>query len=262
MIRACIFDLGGTIVDKYSLSPFISFNSSFLTKNIKLYDRLIYKDMGKDKKEHIKLILDDPVIVRNWICKYGAYHITEDINNIYDSFNYYQNKNCKNIDIIPETKNCFTFLRNNQIKIGCTTGFNQENMNHIKKLLIYNGLPLDSYVSSTCIQNKGSFFTRPDPMLIYQNLVNLNLESSKGVLKIDDTNIGIEEGKNAGCTTIAVARWSTYMKVTPDELPNLNQVTIQSKLKESRNQLSKSNPDYLINSLNELPFIIQYLNQQ
>ena len=29
MVRACIFDLGGTIVDKYSLIPFRSFKNAF-----------------------------------------------------------------------------------------------------------------------------------------------------------------------------------------------------------------------------------------
>ena len=33
MIRACIFDLGGTIVDKYSLTPFLSLQKIFSEDN-------------------------------------------------------------------------------------------------------------------------------------------------------------------------------------------------------------------------------------
>ena len=49
-IKACIFDLGGTIVDKYSLSTFISLKNAFNTHFINIPNHLIYKDMGKDKK--------------------------------------------------------------------------------------------------------------------------------------------------------------------------------------------------------------------
>ena len=36
MIRACIFDLGGTIVDKYSLTPFNALRKAFLTYNLSI----------------------------------------------------------------------------------------------------------------------------------------------------------------------------------------------------------------------------------
>ena len=32
MIKACIFDLGGTIVDRYSLTPFIAFKGHLRTR--------------------------------------------------------------------------------------------------------------------------------------------------------------------------------------------------------------------------------------
>ena len=41
MIKACIFDLGGTIVDRYSLTPFIAFKGAFENKNINLCSSLI-----------------------------------------------------------------------------------------------------------------------------------------------------------------------------------------------------------------------------
>ena len=73
MIRACIFDLGGTIVDKYSMTPFLSFKNAFQKQKINIPDRLIYNSMGKDKKEHIQSILDDSKVQREWITKYNSY---------------------------------------------------------------------------------------------------------------------------------------------------------------------------------------------
>ena len=59
MVRACIFDLGGTIVDKYSLVPFKSFKNAFKKHNININNNLIFKDMGIEKKQHITNIIHD-----------------------------------------------------------------------------------------------------------------------------------------------------------------------------------------------------------
>lgn len=254
-IKGCIFDLGGTIVDKYSLSPFISLKHAFKCKNININNNLIYKDMGKDKKQHIINIFKDKYISRNWYQLYGNYPLPEDIENIHDNFKKIQLQNCKYIEIIPETKNCFQFLKDNNIKTGCTTGFNLEIMNKIKTQLQENNIYLDSHVSSTCIEGQ----SRPEPSMIYKNMENLNIDNPTNIIKIDDTNIGIEEGKNAKCWTVGVARWSTYMNVLPSELSILNRELIESKKIESRKTLEKSKPDFIIDTLDELPNIINKL---
>ena len=59
MIKACIFDLGGTIVDRYSLTPFLSLRKVFSDKCVNVRDELLFKDMGKSKKEHINEIISE-----------------------------------------------------------------------------------------------------------------------------------------------------------------------------------------------------------
>ena len=135
-------------------------------------------------------------------------------------------------------------------------------MHNIKNFLLVNNLNLNNYVSSTCIKKQdGSFYTRPSPGMIYKNITDLNLSSNDKIIKVDDTNIGIEEGKNAGCITVGVARWSINMKFTPSTLRNINDDIFESKLKESRKILNESNPDYIIDTLDELPHIIREINK-
>ena len=67
MIRACIFDLGGTIVDRYSLTPFLSLKKVFQKYNIYVTNKLIFKDMGKEKKDHLIHILSDQSVIHQWI---------------------------------------------------------------------------------------------------------------------------------------------------------------------------------------------------
>ena len=64
-------------------------------------------------------------------------------------------------------------------------------------------------------------------------------------------NVGIEEGINANCWTVGVARWSVNMNI--DSLEAINSIEndqklLHKKIKESRIKLEQSNPDYIIDT--------------
>ena len=167
MIRACIFDLGGTIVDRYSLTPFLSFKKVFENYNIFVTNKLIFKDMGKNKKDHLIDLLSDQTIMNQWIHNFNRGPKEEDIHSLLDEFNYIQTKYSEEmVDVLPETKECIDRLQFNYIKTGVNTGFNHENMNIIKDKLERRSIYLDNYVSSTCL-NKPS---RPHPYMIQKNM--------------------------------------------------------------------------------------------
>jgi len=254
-IRACIFDLGGTIVDRYSRTPFLSLKNSFQRRNIKIDDRLIFKDMGMHKLEHIQEILKDPYVCLDWMNKYGHVPNHGEEKEIYNDFNKIQKQNTiEYMDIIPETKKTLYYLRDKRIRTGVTTGFNKEIMDIVKNKLCDNKIYIDNYVSSTCLNRPA----RPHPYMIYENMEQLQIKNPKSVIKVDDTQIGIKEGKNAGCITVGVYKWSTYMKVYDNY--NLIGDEYDYKLSESKKILSEANPDFLIKSLDELPRIIRFLN--
>jgi phosphonoacetaldehyde hydrolase len=259
MIRACIFDLGGTIVDKYSLTPFLSFKNAFKKNNINIRNSLIKNDMGMDKKSHIEKILNDPYTARNWFVEHKKYPNNDTVEKIYKDFNEIQNNQAKSIDIIPETKKCINYLRGKNILLGCTTGFGKETMENIGTVLRKDDIYLDSYVSSTCVDIST---VRPKAGMIYKNMLKLDLlGKSDKIIKLDDTKIGIQEGNTAGCITVGVARWSTYMDFEPDADEFLNDTDMQRKLIQSRRKLSEANPDYIIDTLDHLIPLINRINQ-
>lgn len=258
MIRACIFDLGGTIVDRYSITPLLSLKKIFENRKIYVNNKLIWKDMGMNKKEHIMNIVKDGYVSNQWTKRYNDYPDDFDINILFDEFNEIQCKySDEMIDILPETKQCMDYLDFNYIKTGCTTGFNKENMEIIKRKLERNSIFLDSYVSSSCLDKP----SRPFPFMIEKNLENLEISDPKQVIKLDDTEIGIREGNNAGCITIGVARWSINMKIIDiEDAYGYSIFELQEKLKESRKILKESGADYVIDTLDELPRIIEKIN--
>ena len=58
MIKGCIFNLSGTLVDRYSLTSLLSLKKIFKYRKIQIPNHLIYKDMGVSKKEHIFRIIN------------------------------------------------------------------------------------------------------------------------------------------------------------------------------------------------------------
>lgn len=258
-IRLAVFDLGGTIVDRYSLSPFISLKHAFKMKGLNIPNRLIYKDMGIEKHEHITEILKDKYISREWIKKYGEYPNMNSTMSVFDEFIKYQmDDGIKNIEILPETKSCIEWLGDNNISTGVTTGFSRPIMNAIKEKLLDDDIHIDKYVSSTCLGKPG----RPNPYMMQEIMNKLDLTfDTKKVLKIDDTCVGIQEGKRAGTLTVGVAKWSTNMKMTEyDQDKNMSKEEYVERLKSSREALWSANPDYVIDSLDELPRIINHIN--
>ena len=254
-IRACIFDLGGTIVDRYSKTLFLSLKNAFQKRNIRIDDRLIFKDMGLHKLNHIHEILKDPYVCLDWMNKYGHVPNNGEGKEIYNDFNEIQKLNTiEYMDIIPETKETIEYLRDQRIRTGVTTDFNKEIMNIVKYKLTDDMIYIDNYVSSTCLNRP----SRPHPYMIYENMKKLQIKNPKSVIKVDDTQKGIKEGKNAGCITVGVYKWSTYMKVYDDY--NLIGEEYDYKLNESKNILAEANPDFLIKSLDQLPGIIRFLN--
>ena len=80
-------------------------------------------------------------------------------------------------------------------------------------------------------------------------------------LKVDDTVGGVGEGLSAGCWTVGVSRWSNYMDV--DSLEHEKQLSkeeLEERNKASREILLKCGAHYVIDSIVELPRIVEHIN--
>jgi len=265
MIRCVIFDLGGTLIDKYSMSPLVNLRKAFSFQNVNLCNSLISKDMGMKKLDHIYSLSKEDEFKNQFRQVYGRYHEETDLYTIYNFFCSLQRQSLrKKVEIIPETKKAIDYLKERDIKIGINTGFSKDQMNIALDLLHKHDIVPDSSVSSTCLNNSGKHVLgRPHPHMIHHIMDELKVNDPKHVLKVDDTCVGIQEGKNAGCLTAGIARWSINMNVTSEEeLFNLTDDIINDKLIQSRHILLKEEPTYLINTLRELKYCIDplYLN--
>ena len=272
LIRACIFDLGGTIIDRYSLTTLIAIRKTFKIRGIDLCPQLIREDMGLNKMDHINKIFEREDIQKQWYDR-NLETIDDRVKrDIFKEFSIIQkNETIERMKVIPQTKKCIRYLQDNDILTGVTTGFDYEQTMRVKSLLETYNIYLDSYVSSTCLDLPG----RPEPYMIHKNMDNLDIDDPKRIIKIDDTVSGIKEGLNAGCITVAVARWSVNMGIdTYEDMTRLDNIIIygstnyslnyhmqKENLKKCKEILKKSGAHYVIDTLEELPGIIEHINR-
>ena len=102
---------------------------------------------------------------------------------------------------------------------------------------------------------------RPKPFMVYRNLDLLDISPIQSVVKVDDTISGVGEALEAGCWGVGVARYSNYMDInTLEEENKLSKEEIERRVIHTRELLYKSGAHYVIDSIVELPEIIDDIN--
>ncbi len=261
MIKLVVFDLGGTLIDKYSLSPLINLSKAFKYRHISLSDNLIKKYIGLKKLDHIYSIAKEDEFKYKFEKVYSRPYKDTDVIDIYNQYTALQRESMgKDVEVIPETKSIIDYLRYRDIKIGVITNFNNEHMLSGIQLLKKHDIHIDKAISTHCY----NYNNRPSSYIINDMMIDMGINNPKQVLKVDDTCLGIQEGKYAGCITAGVARWSANMNVLSYmEKNNLEKDIykdeLNSKLKYARQLLNQQEPTYLINRLTELKYCIDPL---
>ncbi len=99
--------------------------------------------------------------------------------------------------VVPthNTERLFKELRELGIKVVLNTGYNAKTANSlIQKLNWIEGLHFDLLVTSSDVKHN-----RPKPDMILFAMDKLNINDAATVIKVGDSTIDIEEGRNAGC---------------------------------------------------------------
>ena len=253
ILKAVIFDLSGTLVDFGSLATIVTMKKIFQSKGIKITNDIIKKDMGIKKKLHIKKILSIPSIRSMWLNKYRR-SITRiefiDMCLRFDKELVIAVK--KNLNLIPNVKNIIKLLKNNNIKVGVTTGYPKKITEIILNFLNKNKITIDSYVSEDEVK-KG----RPNPDMCIKNLKKLKIYNTKNCLKVDDSISGIMEGKNAKMLTVGLISTGIQMSLSKNKLRKMNKSKLNSKIKNIKRDYANIKTNFIVNDHYEFERILK-----
>jgi phosphonoacetaldehyde hydrolase len=247
-LKAVIFDWAGTVVDHGSLGPMGVFVETFAGFGVDITIDEARGPMGIAKRPHVAALLAMPRITAEWQRVHGRAPTEVDVDAVYDAF---VPKNiavaAKYAGLVPGAAETARALRSLGLKIGSTTGYTREIMDQILPVAAEQG-----FVADTLACTGDAPDGRPTPFLIYRALLDLAVWPAAAVIKVDDTEVGIAEGLNAGCWTVGVAVSGNVFGLSLAETKALTAEEFAKRHAAAAGRLAAAGAHYVIDSVADL----------
>ena len=194
-VELVVFDMAGTTVDDLvDGEPLViaAFRATLKAHDGTEVDFAKANEVrGYEKKEALKLLMSLTRGVKTEDID------TSEVNLVYKIFEAELEKlSCRINSEVGGTAACFQELKRRGIKICVGSGFPE----HVVRSIVQNmSWSVDGAFSSAAL-GAG----RPDPIMIHAAMKTCGVEDPKRVVKVGDTKVDVEEGKNAGCWTVSV----------------------------------------------------------
>ncbi|GBR43718.1 phosphonoacetaldehyde hydrolase [Neokomagataea tanensis NBRC 106556] len=249
---AVIFDWAGTLIDFGSRAPMQAFVDSFARFNVDISIAEARQPMGIAKRPHIAALLTHPRIHAAWTNAHGHPPSEADLDAVYADF-IPRNmiSAAAHAAPIPGAARCLQTLREHGLKIGSTTGYTRAIMETILPHAAKHNVTVDHLV---CAEETPS--GRPTPLMLWHNLIALNIWPAQRVVKVDDTPIGIAEGLNAGALTVGVAVSGNCFGHSEADIAAMSSDEFTAKRHAAYHALRQAGAHYVIDTIADLPTIL------
>jgi phosphonoacetaldehyde hydrolase len=255
-LKAVIFDWAGTTVDYGCFAPTGVFIEVFRQKGIEITVQEARGPMGMHKRDHIRILTKNARIAEEWKLKYGFYCNEDDIEDMFNNFIPLQISVIeKHSDIIPELPEALKIIRSMGLKIGSTTGYNNEMMEILKVAASRQGYVPDSVVCATDVPAG-----RPAPWMAFKNAENLGIYPMQAIVKIGDTISDIEEGLNAGMWSVGVIMSSNEMGLSQVEIEKMDLLELENRKNMVKDSFLRAGADYVIDTLLQIGELFEKIN--
>ncbi|MCZ6518819.1 MAG: phosphonoacetaldehyde hydrolase [Actinobacteria bacterium] len=257
-VKGVVLDWSGTTLDAYVIAPALVFVEVFGNQGVEITMEEAREPMGLRKDLHIKVLTEVPEIRERWKEIKGAHPDQSDVDAMFADFVPLQLE-ClpQYTTLLPGVAATTSQLQAEGIKIGTTTGFTRAMVDILEKAAAKQGYVPDASVAGDEVLHGA----RPRPFMVYRNLDLLDVSPIQSVVKVDDTISGVGEALEAGCWGVGVARYSNYMNIDSlDEAATLSEEEIERRVARARGMLEKAGAHYVVDSLAELPEVIEDIN--
>jgi len=180
-----VFDMAGTTVDENNV-VYKTLHAAIVNAGIPVaLDDVLLHGAGKEKLQAIKDVLA------------SQHHETAHAQEIYNYFIIALENAYQNLEVTPcsNAETVFALLKKQEIKVVLNTGYNRATATGLlSKLSWIEGEDIDLLVTASDVSNN-----RPAPDMIDYAIKHFAITDPTTVVKVGDSAIDIEEGKNAGC---------------------------------------------------------------
>lgn len=218
MYELVVFDMAGTTVDEQNV----------VYKTVREAINAAGYGVTQDQVQAVGAGQEKSQAIRDVLALDGREHDEEEIREIFADFQRRLKAAYQILDVReqPRATETFKALRGEGIKVALNTGYDRSTaVDLITKIGWSVGDEIDALVTAGDVENN-----RPAPDMIFKAMELTATSSADSVIKIGDSCIDIEEGKNAGCgMTIGITTGA-----------------------QSKEQLESAKPSAIIDRLDEL----------
>ena len=243
-----IFDWAGTMVDFGCQAPIVALREAFARRGVQIEEQVLRGDMGKAKADHVRALLATPSVVRDWTAIVGAPPTEADVPALMDDLAPLMREAAAAAsDLIPGAAETVAAVRAAGLKIASSTGYTREMMEPVLARAKAQGYAPDHVV---CADETPQ--GRPSPLMIYKACAELGVWPLSRVVKVDDAEAGIAEGRAAGCFTVGISASGNGVGLSQAALAALGSDEREALLATAAEKLMGAGADVVIESVPDL----------
>ncbi|PZW48142.1 phosphonoacetaldehyde hydrolase [Humitalea rosea] len=255
MIRAVVFDWAGTVVDHGSLAPMGAFVRAFAEFGVPISIADARGPMGSAKRDHIKAVGALPHVAAGWRAAQGSEFDDTAIDRIFAVF---EPMNVASVSahaaLIPGAAETLAWCAARNIRIGATTGYTRPIMAVLAPLAAAQGFTPEITI---CAGDMAA--GRPAPLQMWQVMATMGVHPAHAVVKVDDTPVGIGEGRTAGTWAIGLALTGNMAGLTLEDLTALDAAETAALRARASAPLFAAGAHLVIDGIADLPAAIELL---
>jgi phosphonoacetaldehyde hydrolase len=242
-----IFDWAGTVVDFGCMAPVNALMEAFAQEGVIISETSVRRDMGKAKLDHVRSLLSYPEVATAWQHRHGRQADDRDVEALMTRLGPLMREHAAQASIlIPGARETFEKLRQMSVRIASSTGYTREMMQPVIARAAEQG-----YKPEHLLCSGETLAGRPAPLMIYKACVELGVWPLSRVVKVDDAEVGIAEGKAAGVFTVGVAS-GNELGLSSDALEALPLAQRAARVERARQALRRAGADLVIDSVADL----------
>lgn len=243
-----VFDWAGTMVDFGSRAPVLALIEAFAAQGVMVDEAEARRDMGRAKADHVRALLDLPRIAQDWRAVNGSEPDQAAVDQVMAALQAPMIRLAQETaELTPGAAETVRRLRQDGLKIGSCTGYTREMMQ-----MVLARAAAQDYVPDGLVCAHETPQGRPSPLMIYKACVDLDVWPLSRVVKVDDAEVGMAEGRNAGCFTVGVAASGNMVGLTAQALAELDPETRAARLADAGDRLCAAGADLVIDTVADL----------
>jgi len=242
-----IFDWAGTMVDFGCEAPVRALVQGFGADGVLIDEATARRDMGKAKSDHVRSLLKEPAVAAAWRARHGRAANEADVEVLVTRLGPLMREHAgRAATLIAGARETFDRLRAAGLRVASSTGYTREMMQSVLARAAEQG-----YVPEHVVCSGETPAGRPSPLMIYKACAELGVWPLSRVVKVDDTLVGVAEGKAAGAFTVGVASGNA-LGVSLDAFRALSSSERASRAESARQALLGAGADIAIDSVADL----------